>query len=98
MPANRCGGFDVAINALSGYHGFAGPGVVTLATVFDSVANARLIAAAPELLAALESALPNLECHALDCHRDGLSNAARVADAAIASARAAIAKAKGVAL
>ena len=50
-------------------------------------ADARLIAAAPELLAALESVLPDLE-HYVATHGPG-------PDKRLAIARAAIAKAKG---
>ena len=50
-------------------------------------ANARLIAAAPELLEALEAVLPDLE-HYVATHGPG-------PDKRLAAARAAIAKAKG---
>lgn len=52
-------------------------------------ANARLIAASPDLLAALEAALPALEWHAFRYPND--KDEQRIYDAA----RAAIAKAKG---
>ena len=60
----------------------------------EQAANARLIAAAPDLLAALE------ECvawHELDAHRSQPVNASdsEVGRRMIAAARAAIAKAKG---
>ena len=64
----------------------------------ESEANARLIAAAPELLAALRDTLESLECHEQDCQRDGLKNAAKAARRQIDAARAAIAKAEGRAI
>ena len=85
MPANRCGGSDIAIHAPSGGYGIATPGVMTLATVYDSEANARLIAAAPDLLAAAELAVAWAE-QVPAPYRDWPH---------IASARAAIAKATG---
>ena len=53
----------------------------------EQIANARLIAAAPELLEALEAVLPDLE-HYVATHGPG-------PDKRLAIARAAIAKAKG---
>ena len=105
MPANRCGGCDITIHAASGFYGVAGPGVVTIATVYDVEANARLIASAPELLAALESiaaivpdvmskqAEDGFRYHTAEdayrVHLAGLINQART------QARAAIARATG---
>lgn len=105
MPANRCGGCDIGIHAASGFYGVSGPGVVTIATVYDSPANARLIAAASELLAALKSiaalepsimskqAEEGFRYHTAEdtyrIHLAGLINQAR------ALARSAIAKATG---
>ena len=53
----------------------------------EQIANARLIAAAPELLEALEAVLPDLE-HYVATHGPG-------PDKRLAAARAAIAKARG---
>ncbi len=53
-------------------------------TLDETIANAHLIAAAPDLLAALE--------RVIDCHVTGINP---LSDAAILSARAAIAKARG---
>ena len=62
-----------------------------VATVYhfdgELAANARLIAAAPELLEALEAVLPDLE-HYVATHGPG-------PDKRLAAARAAIAKARG---
>jgi len=62
-----------------------------IATVYhfngELAANARLIAAAPELLEALEAVIPDLE-HYVATHGPG-------PDKRLAIARAAIAKAKG---
>lgn len=65
----------------------------------EGLANARLIAAAPDLLAALEDALDTLAEHAEErrafwSHGDKIGEAAS-AEAVLASARAAIAKATG---
>lgn len=91
MPANRCGGCDIAILAPSGCYGIATPGVMTLATVYDSEANARLIAASPELLAALEDMTDR---YARAMKDSGVSHYPE-AMVEIRSARAAIARATG---
>ena len=66
-------------------------GMQPVATVYhfdgELAANARLIAAAPELLEALEAVLPDLE-HYVATHGPG-------PDKRLAAARAAIAKARG---
>ena len=64
--------------------------------------NANLIAAAPELLGALEACVEQLEHDSRDCYSTGPYTGDHIADlvrcpgcAAISKARAAIAKAKG---
>lgn len=64
-----------------------GQGIVTHSTIDRGQANARLIAAAPELLAALEILLPIVESLVLDGEKEHFQ--------AQEEARAAIAKAKG---
>jgi hypothetical protein len=49
-----------------------------------------------QLREALEMALGCLKCHAADCHRDGLPNAAASAERAVSAAVKAIANAKGL--
>lgn len=62
----------------------------------EAEANADLIAAAPDLLAALEWMLPAyLAAHADACRHSGEPSLQSVAGQQIAAARAAIAKAKG---
>ena len=95
MPANRCGGCDIGIHAASGFYGVSGPGVVTLATVYDSTANARLIAAAPELLAALESAAELAEGAIKLLRQLDMESGRIAAECVLRDARAAIAKATG---
>ena len=92
MPANRCGGCDIAILAPAKGYGIATPGIMTLAKVYDSEANARLIASAPDLLAALEE-LERLTVWVGGQNpvHDAIESAKRKARAAIA--RATIAKA-----
>ena len=70
---------------------YAGPGPsVALVVNGNREANARLIAAAPDLLAALHLALPFIEdCAMDDCYKPGYVNKA------IATIRAAIKKATG---
>ena len=67
---------------------------------FPVEANARLIAAAPELLEALSSLLPHVEHHESCCDHDAYNNAEVQTcgcglDAAVECAHAAIAKAMG---
>ena len=63
----------------------------------DSIeANARLIAAAPDMHHALYLALGCLKCHMFDCQREGLAAAAASAERAVNATLAAIAKAEGV--
>jgi hypothetical protein len=76
--------------------------IVDPATQMPSEANARLIAAAPELLEALRFLLPHVEhAHADSCGDSDSYNNAEVPscgcglDAAVESAHAAIAKATG---
>lgn len=71
-------------------------GVKDVCTVYmtesdEDDANARLIAAAPDLLAALEMILPIL----LDWHSDFPDSVGSKEEPAVRAARAAIAKAKG---
>ncbi len=77
------------------------PAPITIATlqgatprcgIAERTANKYLIAAAPDLLAALKKALPYLDN--LECPTNGGGEAYRICDA-INSAREAIAKAKG---
>ena len=68
------------------------PGAIVGRSLDECDANARLIAAAPELLASLESLFE----HCAMVHRHwGEGSNQKEADAAQAAARAAIAKAKG---
>lgn len=61
----------------------------------ETEANARLIAAAPELLEALEDATMFLDLVRMRARREGDAGQAAEADDALNNARAAIAKAKG---
>jgi len=70
-------------------------GILVCESVWDEP-NARLIAAAPDLLEALEKAIPMLNENYI-WHRDSQSNPVKTTNANTAwhAARAAIAKAKG---
>lgn len=61
----------------------------------EDLANARLIAAAPELLAACRATLAYLGCEAEELDREGKHNAAANTRELAAQLRAAIAKAEG---
>ena len=67
-----------------GWHHIEGPRDEHIGVVYDSLADANLISAAPEMLAALVAYLKDFDCVAENCDMESCR-----------LARAAIAKAKG---